>query len=98
MYIFNTMYTGTFTIMPADEFWIYDPTNNPLQNCPAHNQFEVNLLSWRVSVSEVEFTYDDTETLMAINGRALPCYFADGFCKPNAQTPFTLVWFSGDFC
>ena len=98
MYIFNTMYTGTFTIMPADEFWIYDPTNNPFQNCPAHNQFEVNLLSWRVSVSEVELTYDDTENLMVINGRALPCYFADGFCKPTAETPFTLVWFIGDFC
>ena len=40
------MYTGTFTIMPADENWIYDPTQNPYHNCPAHQQLEVNLASW----------------------------------------------------
>ena len=28
----------------------------------------------------------------------IPCYFADGFCKPTTKTPFTLVWFSDDFC
>ena len=56
------MYTGTFTFMPADKTWIYDPKNNPFHNCPAHHQFEVNLLSWRLSVSEVELTYDDTKT------------------------------------
>ena len=25
VYTFNTMYTGTFTYMPADKTWIYDP-------------------------------------------------------------------------
>ena len=35
---------------------------------------------------------------MAIDGHALPYYFADGFCKPTTKTPFTLVWFSDDFC
>ena len=28
----------------------------------------------------------------------LPCYFADGFCKPTTNTTFTLDWFSDDFC
>ena len=28
----------------------------------------------------------------------LPCYFADGFCKPTIKTPFTLVWCNDDFC
>ena len=35
---------------------------------------------------------------MVINGHALPCYFAVGFCKPTTKTPYTLVWFSDDFC
>ena len=45
VYNFNTMYTGTFTYMPADKLWIYDPKTNPFHHCPAHKQFEVNLLS-----------------------------------------------------
>ena len=84
--------------MPADETWIYDPKINPSHNSPAHNQFEVKLLSWKRSVSEVELTYDDTGSLMVIDGHALPCYFACGLCKPTTKTPFTLVWFSDDFC
>ena len=68
--------------MPADETWIYDPKNNPFHNCLAHNQFEVNLISWRLSVSEVELNYDDTENLMLIDGHALPCYFADALVNP----------------
>ena len=35
---------------------------------------------------------------MTIDGHNLPCYFADGFRKPTTKTPFTLVWFSDDFC
>ena len=35
---------------------------------------------------------------MVIDEHALPCYFADGFCKSTTKTPFTLVWFSDDFC
>ena len=35
---------------------------------------------------------------MVIDGHTLPCYFADGFCKPTTKTLFTLVWFSNDFC
>ena len=80
VYQFNKMYTGTFTYMPADKNWIYDPTKNPYHNCPAHHQFEVNLVNWR------------------LDGQTLPCYFADGFCKPTTKTPYTLVWFSDDFC
>ena len=45
VYQLNKMYTGTFTFMPADKNWIYDPTKNPYHNCPAHHQFEVNLVS-----------------------------------------------------
>ena len=85
------MYTGTFTYMPADKTRIYDPKGNPFHNCRAHNQFEVNLVSWRLSVSEVELTYDDTENLMVIDGHALPCYFADGVCKTTTKISFTLV-------
>ena len=46
--------------MPADKNLIYDPLKNPLTNCPAHHQFEINLLNGRLSISEVEPTYDDT--------------------------------------
>ena len=98
VYQLNKMYTGTFTFMSADKNWIYDPTHNPYHNCPAHHQFEVNLVSWRLEISEVELTYDDTANVMIIDGHTLPCYFADGFCKPATKTPFTLVWFSDDFC
>ena len=45
VYQLNKMYTGTFTFMPADKNWINDPTQNPYHNCPAHHQFEVNLVS-----------------------------------------------------
>ena len=61
-------------------------------------QFKVNLFSCRLSVSEVELTYDDTENLMVKKGHAFPCYFADGCCKLTTKTPFTLVWFKDDFC
>ena len=98
VYQLNKMYTGTFIFMPADKNWIYDPTQNPHHNCPAHHQFEVNLVSWRLEISEVELTYDDTANDMIIDGHTLPCYFADGFCKPTLKTPFTLVWFNDDNC
>ena len=54
------MHTGTFTFMPADINWIYDFTQNLYHTCPAHHLFEVNLVSWRLEISEVELTYDDT--------------------------------------
>ena len=82
------MYTGTFTFMPADKNWIYDPNKNPYHNCPAHHQFEVNLVSWRLEISEIELTYDDTEKVMIKDGHTLPCSFADGFCKPTTKTSF----------
>ena len=98
VYQLNKIYTGTFTFMPADQNWIYDPTRNLYHNCPAHHQFEVNLVSWPLEISEVELTYDDTINAMTIDGHTLPCYFVDGFCKPTTKTPFTLVWFNDDFC
>ena len=94
VYIVNKMYTGTFTFTGQN----YDPNENAYHNCPAHHQFEVNLVSWRLEVSELELTYDATAKVMIINGHTLPCYFADGFCKPTTKTPFTLGWFSDDFC
>ena len=98
VYQFNKMYSGTFTYMAPDKNWIYDPLRNPYHNCPAHHQFEVNLVSWCLAISEMELTYDDTQNVMIIDGHTLPCFFADGFCKPTTKTPFTLVWFSDDFC
>ena len=83
--------------MPADKPWIYDLKTNFFLNCAAHNRVEVNLLSWSLSASEVELTYD-TENIMVIDGHALPCYVADGFCKPTTKTPFTLVRVSDGFC
>ena len=82
VYKFNTMHTGTFTYMPVDKNWIYDPLKNPLHNCPTHRRFEVNLRSWRLSVSEVELTYEETENIMVTDGHTLPCYFAGGFANP----------------
>ena len=83
--------------MPADKDWIYDPSRNSFFNCPAHHQFEVNLVSWRLEVSEMELTYDFTENVMKFDGHNLPCYFADGFCKPTTKTPpFNLVWLSDE--
>ena len=90
--------TGTFTFMPADKNWIYDPNKNPYHNCPAHHYFEVNLVSWGLEICEIELTYDDTENVTIIDGHTLPCSFADEFCKPTTKTSFTLVWFSDDFC
>ena len=48
------MYTGTFTLMPANKDWINDQNKIPYHNCPAHHQYEVNLVSWRLKVSELE--------------------------------------------
>ena len=98
VYQFNKMFTGTFTYMPADKTWKYDPPRNPHHNCPAHHQFEVNLVSWRLAISEIELTYDDTQNVMINDGHTLPCFSADGFYKPTTKTTFTLVWFSDDFC
>ena len=86
VYQLNKFYTGTLTFMPADTNWIYDPTQNPYHNCPAHHQFEVNLVSWRNEISEIGLTYDDTANVMIKNGHTLPCYFADGFCKLTTKT------------
>ena len=34
---------------------------------------------------------------MIIDGHTLPCYFANGFCKPTTKTPFTIVWFNDNY-
>ena len=73
VYQLNKMYTGTFTLMPANKNWIYDPNKSLYHNCPAHYQFEVNLVSWRLESFEIELTYDDTEIVMIIDGHTLPC-------------------------
>ena len=72
------MYTGSFTFIPPGNDWIYDPSKNSYQTFAAH-QSEVNLVSWRLEVSEIELTSDDTRNVMIIDGHTLPCYFADGF-------------------
>ena len=35
---------------------------------------------------------------MVVDGQTLPCYFADGLCKPTTETPFPLVRFKVGFC
>ena len=50
------MYTGTFTFLPADKDGLYDPTRNPYYSCLVYHQFEVNLVSWRLEISEIELT------------------------------------------
>ena len=92
VYQVKKMCTCTFTFMPADEYWFYDPSDNPYHNCNAHHQFEANLVSWHSEVSEIEVS------VMIIDGNNLPCYFADDFCKPTTKTPFTVVWFNDYFC
>ena len=86
VYQLKKMYTGTSTFVPVDKNWIYDPTRNPFYNFPAHHQFEVNLVSWRLGISEIEITYDDTENVMIIDGHTLLCYIAKGLCKPTTKT------------
>ena len=76
VYQLNKIYTGTFTFMPADDkHWIYDSIQN----------------HWRLEISEVELTYDNTANTMIIDGHTLPCYFADGFCKPTTK-PLLLLF------
>ena len=72
MYQLNKMYTGTFILLPADKNWIYDPSKNAYHNCPAQHQVEVKLVSWRLEISEIELTYDDTENVMIIDGHTSP--------------------------
>ena len=71
VYQLNNLYTGTFTFMPAEINWIYDPNKNRYHNCPAHHQFEVNIVSWRLEIFEIELTFDDTENAMIIDGPAI---------------------------
>ena len=35
---------------------------------------------------------------MIYNGHTLPCLHTDGYCKPTTITPYTLVWFTEEFC
>ena len=50
----------------------YDPLKYPHHNCSAHQQFEANLVTWRLAVSEVELTNDDTTDGKIIGGHRLP--------------------------
>ena len=49
---------------------------------------------FKLQISEIDLTYDDTENVKILDREILPCYFADGFCKPTTKTPYTLIWFS----
>ena len=83
--------------MLADKDEIYYPSKTLITTVLLIINWK-SVVSWRLDVSEIELTYDDTENVMIIDGHTLPCYFADGFCKPTTKTPFTLVWLSNDFC
>ena len=52
--------------MTAEKDWIYEPSRNPYHNCLAHHLFEVNFVSWRLDVSAIELTYDDTDNASGI--------------------------------
>ena len=80
-------YTSTFIVLPANKEWLSDSLNTPPQNCPSNHQFADNLIRWRLSIFELELTNDDTENVVSIDGQILPCYFADGFCKPTTKSP-----------
>ena len=56
-----------------------------------HHHVEVNLVSWRLKVSEIELTHDDTENVMFFDGQNLPCYFADGFCEPTTNSFYSCL-------
>ena len=49
----RTIHFYAFTFLPADKDCLYDPSKNPYHNCPTDHQFEVNLVSWRLEVSEM---------------------------------------------
>ena len=87
------MYTGTFNFMLANKNKLYYPVQIPLHTCPAHHQFEGNLISWRLAISEI----DNTEIVIIIDGHTIPWHLADRFCKPTTKIPYTLVWFRFDF-
>ena len=92
------MYTGTFFYKPADRERIHDTSKKPSHICPDHHQIELNLISWRLSVSEVALSYGDTEKVMILEKHNLPWYFPDFLAKLTTKTFYTLVWFSDDFC
>ena len=94
VYQYNKIYTGTFTYMPADKTWMYDPLRNPYNNSLQITYLKSTYLVGVLLYLEIELH----KNVMIIDGHTLPCYFADDFCKPTTKTPFTIVWFSDDFC
>ena len=70
---------------------------NRYSSC-ARKQHELLIQSWKLTISEIEITYDDKENKMIYDGHTLPCLHTDGYCKPTIQTPYTLVWFHEEFC
>ena len=85
----NRMYTGTFTFMHADKGWIYDPTRNPYHNCPALLQFEVNLVNWRLGISEIELTYRKRYDNRWTSPSMLLCRW---LLQTNQQNTFSLLF------
>ena len=53
-------------------------------NCPAHHQFEVNLVNWRLEICQIESTYDDTENVMIYRWT----YSTVLFCRWILQTDY----------
>ena len=60
--------------MPSNKTWLHDSLRNPFDNCPTHHQLEVNFVSWRLQISEIDLTNDDTESVLNIDGRTLPIF------------------------
>ena len=79
------MYTGTPAKMPANGELIFNPLNNSLQGCPDHHQFGIPLINLRLTVSQVQLTYSDTENKNMTDMVSLSYSFADCICKPLQQ-------------
>ena len=90
--------SGIITYDVNDKNWIQNASNNYYSSCKSKGQQQLLLKSWKLTISEIEITYDDKENKMIYDGHTLPCLHTDGYCKPTTITPYTLVWFIEEFC
>ena len=68
--------------MINDKNWMTSKSRNRYSSC-GRKQHELLLQSWKLTISEIEITYDDKENKMIYDGHTLPCLHTDGYCKPT---------------
>ena len=68
--------------MSVDKTWMNKKGHNKYSSC-GYKQHELLLKSWKLTISEIEITYDDKENKMIYDGHTLPCLHTDGYCKPT---------------